>query len=1276
VAVGDFDGDGKQDLAVANTGSDNVSVLPGTGTGSFAAAVNLAAGSNPFSVAVGDFNNDGKQDLAVANAGSDNVSVLLNTTVLNPAGTFGTAQNLAAGSNPFSVAVGDFNNDGKKDLVVANFDSNINTVSVLLGTGTGSFAAAVNFVAGEDPRAVAVGDFDGDGKQDLAVADYVSGTVSVLLGTGTGSFAAPVSFAAGSNPYFVAVGDFNGDGKQDLAVVNYGSSSNNVSVLLGTGTGSFGAAVNFTAGSGPRAVAVGDFNGDGKQDLAVANYISSDVSVLLGTGGGSFGDAMNFTAGAEPYSVAVGDFNGDGKQDLAVANIDSNNVSVLLGTGTGSFGDAVNYATGLAPFSVAVGDFNNDGKQDLAVANFAGNSDSVSMLPGTGTGSFGTGAEFAVGSNPDSVAVGDFNNDGKQDLAVANYISNDVSVLLNQFVTTTVLTVPSSPPTYGQTVTFTATVTSGGQPVSVGTVTFLDGVTPISGALPLNGSGQASITVALRTLGSHTITASYSGTPAAAGSTGFTATTGAGSVSVNPAPVTPVISASNKVYDGTTAATLTSQTLSGVLPADLGSVSLTVSAASFDTKNVGTGNTVTATGLSLAGAAAGNYVLSSTTTTATADITARVLTLTAVANTKTYDGSTAAAAAPTVASLQGGDTVTGLTETYDTKDAGSGKTLTVAGYTVNDQNGGNNYTVVPVPNTAGVINKAPLTVTADDQSRLYGDADPALTAGYTGFVNAETLATSGVSGAPSLTSAATVASPVGPYTLTAAAGTLSANNYSFTLANGILTVNKSPLTVTPADSSREFGASNPAFTGTITGIRNGDAITATYTTSATSSSPVGTYPISATLADPTNKLGNYAVTLNTGTLTVTPASSNFSVAGFASPVTAGTAGTVTVTARDASGNPVTGYRGTVRFTSSDPQAVLPPDYTFTAADNGVHSFTIILKAAGARSISVTDMQLSSTTGSQTGITVNPAAASTLALNGFPSATTAGVSGNLTVTALDPYGNTATGYRGSVHFGSTDAQAALPANYAFKSNDNGVHVFSVTLKTAGTQSVTATDTVTGGITGSQTGIAVTPAAASGLLIQGLPTTATAGVAVSFTVRAVDAYNNTAPGYLGSVKFSSNDGQAVLPANYTFVASDNGVHTFSATLKTAGTDAVQVSDLANKKVAATQASLAINAAAAAQFILSGPAGQKAGNPFSLTVRVEDAFGNVVTGYRGTIHLSSTDTATGVVLPLDYTFTAADNGVHTFSGLILSTVGNQTITITDALNAIEASLIIKVH
>jgi len=353
---------------------------------------------------------------------------------------FAATSNYAVQQGAVPVTNGDFNGDGRLDLAVGNAD--VASVSILVGNGSGGFGSATNFAVGAAPYGLATGDLNADGKLDLAIAGRGANSVVILLGNGAGSFASPTSFAVGTKPQSVAIGDFNGDGKSDIATANFGS--NNVSVLLGNGLGGFSAATNFAVGNTPFSVATADFNKDGKLDLAVANHNSNNVSVLLGNGAGSFGAAANFGVADSPNSVAVGDFNGDSKLDLAVA--DSSNVSVLLGDGAGSFAATTNFGAGLSPVSVSVGDFNGDGKADLAAVNFLANS--VSVLLGNGLGSFAAPTNFDVGSGPESIAAGDFNGDGILDAAVANSNSDNASVLLNSG-STCVTPIDSTPPTLG-----------------------------------------------------------------------------------------------------------------------------------------------------------------------------------------------------------------------------------------------------------------------------------------------------------------------------------------------------------------------------------------------------------------------------------------------------------------------------------------------------------------------------------------------------------------------------------------------------------------------------------------------------------------------------------------------------------------------------------------------------------------------------------------------------------------------------------------------------------
>ena len=387
------------------------------------------------------------------------------------------------------------------------------------------------------------------------------------------------------------------------------------------------------------------------------------------------------------------------------------------------------------------------------------------------------------------------------------------------------------------------------------------------------------------------------------------------------------------------------------------------------------------------------------------------------------------------------------------------------------------------------------------------------------------------------------------------------------------------------------------------------------------------------------------------------------IVGFPVANTAGNTGTVTVTAYDAYDNVATGYAGTVVFTSSDPHAELPPRYTFADAAAGQHSFPLSLLTAGTQSITATDTLTPNLTATESNIVVAPAAASILSVTGFSTSDIAGAPGDVSVTAYDPFGNVATSYAGAVSFTSSDPRAVLPPSVNFE-GASGTVVVGVTLVTAGTRSITATDTLTPRITGAQTDITVLPGAAATLAIVGPPTPVTAGVANSVTVTAHDAYGNVATGYSGTVAWSSSDAHAVLPSSYTFANSNQGTHTFSVVLETAGPQSLTATDDALASLAITDPTISVQPAAAHSLVLTGlPASVLTGTSDPLTVTAYDAYGNVATGYTGTISFKSSDA--GAVLPEAFSFDSAAAGTRTF-GVTFETVGNQTITAADTVNA----------
>ena len=486
-------------------------------------------GSRPQNTVLGDFNNDGRPDLAATNVASNTLSVLLG----NGDGTFQVQTAYATGASPIALASGDFNRDGNLDLVTGN--AGAATISVYMGNGDGTFLPQQVYAVGNGPQTIAVADFDGDGWLDLAVVDRNDRNMTILFGQADGTFLVertvcvtspcpPLTFPVGEAGQVIVAADFNGDGALDLAVTDAQSSV--VGVLLGVGDGTFQARVTYAVRFNPVGLAIADFNEDGIPDLAVANAESNVVSVVLGVGDGTFLTQVTYGTGSAPLGLSAGDFNGDGNMDLIASNNGGNTVSVLLGKGDGTFKTQLAFPTGTRPFGMAVGDLNGDGLPDVVVANSNVTTTSILLSAqtqtaiATGQAVFGAGSHAVIASYP-----GDTDRDASESDPVA-------LVTIPQVVTATTLQASPNPAFAGQPITLTATVVPAPTGTPSGTVSFFNGAS-LLGAGTVDSSGIASFTTSTLPNGTLSLTAVYSGNTGSAGSTST-----AQSVTITPQTVT------------------------------------------------------------------------------------------------------------------------------------------------------------------------------------------------------------------------------------------------------------------------------------------------------------------------------------------------------------------------------------------------------------------------------------------------------------------------------------------------------------------------------------------------------------------------------------------------------------------------------------------------------------------------------------------------------------------------------------------------------------------
>ncbi|CAF0810793.1 unnamed protein product [Adineta steineri] len=423
-------------MVSVNAITNSIGILLRQNDGSFLLTNTFSTGvpSKPQAATIDDFDNDGQLDIVVCNSQSSTIGIFLGYGN----GSFQNQVTYSTGTqaNPEWLASGDFNNDNRSDVAVANYFTN--TIGILLGQGNGSFDTVTEYSSGDGstPVYLTIIDITNDNLLDVVVANFAASSIIILYGLGDGTFllSKPYSTGIQSSPQSLAIADMNNDGQLDIIVANF--QSNTISILYAFGYELFGSPTKYLTddGSQPNSVAISDINNDGSLDILVANYGTDNIGIFLGYNNGKFNTMITYSleVGSKPFFINVGHFDNDNISDIVVSNSETDNIVILSHYNNGTFTTITNYSTGTRsrPYTIAIGDLNNDNQLDLAITNSGTNN--ILLLFGCGNGTFTNATSYPLGYNylPYSLAITNLNQDKWMDIVIASYNADHIQTLV------------------------------------------------------------------------------------------------------------------------------------------------------------------------------------------------------------------------------------------------------------------------------------------------------------------------------------------------------------------------------------------------------------------------------------------------------------------------------------------------------------------------------------------------------------------------------------------------------------------------------------------------------------------------------------------------------------------------------------------------------------------------------------------------------------------------------------------------------------------------------